>query len=167
MITKYPIAAIVAMNKQFAIGKDNQLLWHLPDDLRAFKALTLGAAVLMGRKTYQSIGRPLPQRRNIVVTRNPVEFAAPGCIVVGSVEEGIAKAGEQAIFIIGGAEIYAQAMPYITKLYISLVEAELAADTFFPTLDWNDWREVSRVYHPVDEKHRYPFTFLQLERIVR
>src|SRR3989338_2936482 len=141
------ISIVVAVSRQNAIGRGNDLLFRISDDLKRFKALTKGHSVIMGRKTYESIGRPLPERTNIIITRNP-DFKAEGCVVVSSLEEAIAKAssllppssewglkgGVEEIFIIGGGEIFKQAMPLIDKIYLTIVESDAEGDVFL--FDW-------------------------------
>ncbi len=146
------LSLIVAFDEQGAMGRGNALLWHLPEDLKWFKQHTLGKAVIMGRKTHQSIGRPLPKRHNIVVTRDPF-FQAPGCSLVRSWAEAIAlaqqePAGAQEIMVIGGAQIYALALPEVARLYVTRLQARFEADVFFPTLDWSQWQRVFEERHP-------------------
>ncbi len=156
------IALVVAMDQNRAIGRAGALPWHLPDDLKRFKALTLGKTVLMGRKTYQSIGRPLPQRRNVVLTHDP-SFRADGVEVVHSLEEAL-KLSEE-LMVIGGGEIYALFLPLATELNLTLVDAVVPdADTFFPEWDPRQWCETAREFHPADERHAYSFTYLDLKR---
>lgn len=147
------------------IGINNGLPWHLPNDLRHFRRTTTGHAVIMGRKNYESIGKPLPDRTNIVVTRNP-DYRAPGCVVVHSLAEAIAAAGaDNEIFVIGGAEIYAQALPLARHMHLTLVHADVAGDAYFPEFDWKAWHLVSREDHDVDDRHAYRYSFLTLERM--
>lgn len=156
------IALVVAMDKNRAIGRAGALPWHLPDDLKRFRALTLGKTVLMGRKTYQSIGRPLPKRRNVVLTREAT-FAAEGLEVVHTLEEALGLANE--LVVIGGGEVYALFLPLATHLHLTLVDTAIPdADTFFP--EWNpaEWRETYREFHPADERHLFSFSFVDLER---
>lgn len=155
------LSIVVAVAENGGIGKDNQLLWHLPDDLKHFKRLTLGHPVLMGRKTYASIGRPLPGRRNLVLTRDTA-FRAEGVEVVHSVEEALQKAGGQRVFVIGGAEVYALLLPLADEMYLTQVQASPAADTFFPAFDKGRWQELSRLHHPADERHAFAFDMVQL-----
>lgn len=160
------VSLIVAMDRRRGIGKDNQLPWRLSADLKRFRELTMGHHLIVGRKTYESIGKPLPGRTMIIVTHQP-DFQAEGCLVVRSVEEALALArarNESEVFVIGGAEIYAQTLAQADRLYLTLVEAEVAADTFFPTLAEDDWREVERCTHAADEKHQYAFTFITLDK---
>ena len=160
------IAAIVAMSENRVIGINNQLPWHLPADLRHFKELTTGHAILMGRKTYESIGRPLPNRLNIVMTRNR-DYQAPGCCVVGTLDEAIHKTkeeGKSTLFIIGGAEIYSLLLPFVTELYLTIVHHTLDGDAVFPVLTTTDWVETERIDHPADEKNMFAYSFLTLIR---
>lgn len=156
------IALVVAMDKNRAIGRGGALPWHLPDDLKRFRALTLGKIVLMGRKTYESIGRPLPQRRNVVLTRNPA-FQAEGLEVVHSLEEAL-KLGDE-LMVIGGGEVYAMFLPLATHLYLTLVDTTVpGSDAFFPPWDRAGWRETYRAFHAPDERHAYAFSYVDLER---
>jgi len=159
------IALVAAMDKNRAIGRAGALPWHLPDDLKRFRALTLGKTVLMGRKTYQSIGRPLPKRRNAVLTREAT-FAAEGLEVVHTLEDALKLADE--LMVIGGGEVYALFLPLATHLHLTLVDTTIPdADTFFP--EWNpaQWRETYREFHPADERHLFSFNFVDLERVER
>lgn len=160
------VSLIAALDRRRGIGKNNQLPWRLPADLKRFRQLTLGHHVIAGRKTYESIGKPLPGRTMIIVTRQ-ADFQAANCEVAGSVTAALARAstrGEQEVFVIGGAEIYAQTLAQADRLYLTLVEAEVAADTFFPAFDEAAWQTVERTPHPADEKHAYAFTFVTLVR---
>lgn len=160
------VSAIVAMSRNGVIGKDNQIPWYLPADLKYFKKTTLGHHVIMGRKSFESIGRPLPNRTNIVITRDPF-FVATGCIIAHSVEEAlqIAEAnGEEEVFIIGGGEIYRQSWPYLDRIYLTKVETEVDGDVFFPLIDENDWEEIASESHQADEKNPFDYTFLILEK---
>ncbi|MCE2773311.1 MAG: dihydrofolate reductase [Bacteroidetes bacterium] len=162
------IIIIVAATENNAIGKDNRLLWRLPDDMKFFKEKTEGHCVITGRRNYESIPekfRPLPGRTNIVVTRQ-TDYAAPGAIVVGSLEAGISVAreqGESICYIIGGGEIYLQAMDLADSIWLTRVYSVLEADTFFPELD-AEWQEVERIPHAADEKHAYAFDFIRYEK---
>ncbi len=156
------ISLIAAVANNLAIGKNNQLLWHLPEDLKRFKALTKGHAVVMGSKTYESLGRPLPDRTNIVIAKDP-NYKAMGCIVVNSLDEAIKKAGEyekEEIFIIGGGSIYAQFLPLANKLYITKVNKDFDGDVFFPNYD--EFTKVIFEKHGQHEDLKY--TFLELEK---
>jgi dihydrofolate reductase len=138
------VTIIAARSRNGVIGRGNQLPWRIPEDLKRFKALTLGHAVIMGRKTFASLGRPLPGRDNIVVTRS-ADFSAPGCHVVPSLEAALAAAGRASeVFVIGGAEIYARAMPLASRLQLTEVDVSIDGDAYFPDFDRSAWREVSR-----------------------
>jgi dihydrofolate reductase len=157
------INIVVAIAANNAIGKNNKLLWHLPKDLKHFKDLTTGHTVVMGRKTFDSVGKPLPNRRNIVVTRQDIQIES--CEVVNSLEAALALvAGEEEIDIIGGAEIYKQAMPLSNYMYLTIVHQDFEGDTYFPPINYNDWQEMSREDYQPDEKHLFPFSFITLKR---
>ena len=158
------ISIIVATDERGAIGRDGRLPWRLPNDLQRFKALTMGKPILMGRRTWESIGRPLPGRLNVVISRQ-AQFGAPGCTVVASLDEAlaVANAAPEAC-VIGGAEIYRLALPRAAVIHRTQVHATVAADTFFPTLDVADWDEVAREDHPSDDRHAYAYSFLELRR---
>ncbi len=163
------ISLIAAHTTNKVIGKNNDLPWRLPDDMKYFMETTKGHCVIMGRKNYESIPhkfRPLPNRINIVVTRQN-NFKAEGCQVVHSLEEGIhfAKAHqEHEVFIIGGAEIYQQALPLADQLYLTEIHATIEGDTYFPTVDYHVFKEHSRIKHTADDKHAYPFDFVLYKR---
>lgn len=159
------IAIIVAMAENGVIGSDNRLPWHLPDDLKRFKALSLGKPIVMGRRTFESIGKPLPGRANIVVSRQPgLEIA--GAVVVSSLDAALAAAGDvPEIVIIGGAEIFRQALPRTDTIHLTRVHARVAGDVMFPELDSGQWRETVVEHHAADERHQYAFTFVTLQRI--
>ena len=155
------ISIIAAMDRKRGIGVDNKLPWRLSADLKRFRELTMGHHIIVGRKTFESIGRPLPGRRMIVVTRD-VNYKAEGCDVVHSVEDAIKLAregGESEVFICGGAEIYAQTIEIVDRMYLTFVDAEVAADTFFPEFDEREWNERESSYQPADDRNQYPFTF--------
>jgi len=157
------ISAVVAIAENNAIGKNNQLLWRLPNDLKHFKAITSGHTVIMGRKTYDSVGKPLPNRRNIVITRQNISIE--GCEVVASVAEALALCrAEQEVFIVGGAEIYQLAMPLTDRIYLTIVHQAFDADAYFPQLDITEWAETEREEHGTDEKHAIPYSFITLQR---
>ena len=165
-----PLAMIVAMAKGRAIGKDNQLLWHLPEDLKFFKRTTMNKPIIMGRKTFDSIGRPLPGRTNIVVTRQR-DWAHDGVKTAHSLDEALRMAEGQAfidgsdeIMLIGGAQLYAEALPLCEKIYLTRVDGEFEADAFFPEIDEQQWRETSRESHSPCEKNPYPYAFCELIR---
>lgn len=160
------ISAIVATAKNNVIGKNNDIPWYLPADLKYFKRTTINHHIIMGRKSYQSIGKPLPKRTNIIVTRDPF-FIASGCVVTHSLEEAINMAkenGEEEVFIIGGGEIYRQSLEYIDKLYLTEVDLEVEGTVYFPEINEEEWKEISREEHEPDEKNEHPYTFRVLER---
>ena len=155
------ISIIAAMGRNRAIGYKNTLPWRLPTDLQRFKQLTLGHHIIMGRKTFESIGRPLPGRTSIIITRQP-DFQAEGCLIAHSLDGAIALAkscGEQEVFIIGGAEIYAQALAKANQMYLTLVEAEPQADAFFPAFDENVWEKNAEELVVADEKNLHELKF--------
>ena len=157
------ISFVVAMARNGVIGKDNQLPWRLPADLRHFKAVTMGKPIIMGRKTFDSIGRPLPGRTNIVVTRDPA-YSSEGCVVVHSIEEALAAAGAaEEVMIIGGADFYRQLLPRADRIYLTLIDAEVEGDTWFSELDPARWPERSREDHVADADNPYPYSFIVLE----
>lgn len=154
------LKAIVAYAENRVIGKNNDLIWHLPDDLKHFKSHTAGKTIIMGRKTWDSLGgRPLPNRRHIVITRKK-DFVAKGAEVTHSLEEAIqiAKAEEE-VYIVGGAQIYALSMPMIDVLEITEVHAAFDGDAYFPTFNTANFELISQQYHPTDENHQFSFTF--------
>lgn len=159
------VSIIVAIDQENGIGKDNQLLWHLPNDLKFFKKITSGNTIIMGRKTYESIGRPLPNRRNIVISRNQ-DLKIEGVEVFENISSALeACKTENEVFIIGGGEIYKQALPFTNKIYLTKVDANCAADTFFPSLNEQEWKIISEEKHLKDEKHTYNYIFTILERV--
>ena len=146
------------------IGRDGGLPWRLPGDLRRFKAITMGKPILMGRRTFESLGRPLPGRENIVITRDR-SWSAPGCRVAHSLDEALALAGEAGeLMVIGGAEIYRLAWPRLDRLELTEVHADVEGDTRLEGFDAAEWREVAREHHPADERHALAFSFVTLER---
>lgn len=165
------ISAIVAKSLNNVIGKNNQLPWHLPADLKHFKALTLNHHVLMGRKTFESIGKPLPQRVCIVLTRgvDASSRQVENLVWVNSLETGISwaeKHGEKELFIIGGAEIYRLAMPILNRLYVTEVHTTIEGDAFFPKIDTKMWVEKSRETHFKDEKNSFDYNFIVYEKLL-
>ena len=160
------VSLIAALDRNHAIGRGNALPWHLPDDLRRFKTLTLGKPVLMGRKTAQSLGRALPKRTNLVLTRGgAVPFA--GMQAVASLAAAFALAAEECdeLCVIGGGEVYALALPQATHLHLTHVDTAVeGADAFFPRLDAQRWREAARIHHPADAAHLFAFDFVDYER---
>lgn len=165
MILQQPLISLVAaMAENGTIGRDNTLPWRLPEDLKRFKSLTMSKLLLMGRKTYESIGRPLPGRTSIVLTRDR-NWKAEGVVVVGSLGQALSYARDaEELVAIGGAEIYRLLMPFARRIYLTLVHAEIPGDTFFPDFDPTQWADVECHSHPADERNAYPFTFVTLER---
>jgi dihydrofolate reductase len=160
------LSIIAALGRNRAIGYQNQLPWRLPADLQRFKQLTMGHHMLMGRKTFESIGRPLPGRTSIIITRQ-AEYEAEGCLITHSLEEAIALAnarGEQEAFVIGGADIYAQALPLADRMYLTWVEAEPEADAFFPVFEESDWETSEEERFAADEKHQHAMRFVTLQK---
>lgn len=159
------LSLVVAMAENNVIGKNGTMPWHLPADLRHFRAVTTGKSVIMGRKTYESIGKPLPNRRNLVISRTP-DFSALGCEVVTSLDQALqACAGEAEVMIIGGGQIYAEALPRAQRIYLTRIQARIEGDTTFPDLTPSQWREVKRTMTPPDGKNAYACAFTVLERV--
>lgn len=157
------ISLIVAVARNGVIGDKNTLLWHISEDLKHFKALTSGHPVIMGRKTYESLGRPLPNRTNVVITRQEIEI--PGCRVVHSLDEALALfPADEECFIIGGAQIYAEALPRADRFYLTRVFCDYEGDTRFPEWDEAQWRLVSSEAFPCGREYPWPFTFECWER---
>ncbi|WP_444920263.1 dihydrofolate reductase [Microbulbifer sp. CnH-101-G] len=164
-----PIALIAAVARNGAIGRDNELPWRLSGDLQFFKRTTMGKPVVMGRKTFESIGRPLPGRANIVVTRNP-DWHSEGVEVVSTLEAALEladkhaqEAGASELMVIGGAQIYRLSMPHAARLYVTEVDAEVAGDAFFPEVD-DSWVEVARECYPASEKNEYNYALVRYDR---
>lgn len=159
------ISAIVAMSENRVIGRNNQLPWHLPADLRHFKKITLGHPIIMGRKTFTSIGRPLPGRRNIVISRN-TQFQAPGCEVFHSTDQALQALNHaQEIFIIGGAQLFQEFLPRINRLFLTIIHADIVGDAFFPEIDYSKWQEVAREAHNADSENQYKYSFITLDKL--
>ena len=162
------LSIIVAMDKNRLIGVNGRLPWRLPDDMKWFREQTMGKPVVMGRKTFESIPdrfRPLPGRHNIVLTRRG-DYEVEGVTAVHTLEAVLAAAGAvDEIVVIGGAELYRQLLPQADRLYLTLIDAELTGDAYFPEIDPAAWREIFRQEHPADNRHDYPFTWLIWERI--
>jgi dihydrofolate reductase len=159
------VSLVVAAAENGTIGTANRLPWHLPDDLKHFKALTLGKPILMGRKTFASIGKPLPGRVNIVMSRQR-DLELPGCHVVDSMRAARQVAGDaRELCVIGGGELYAQALSSTHVIHLTRVHATIAGDAFFPTLDPSEWQERVIGTHEADERHAYAFSFIELERV--
>ena len=159
-----PISLIAAVARNGTIGRGGRLPWRLPDDLARFKQLTLGHTVLMGRRTWESLGRPLPGRRNVVLTRDAA-FSSPGCEAVHSVGEGRALASRGELFVIGGAAVYAAFLPFAERLYITHVDAEVAGDAVFPAIDPLQWRLVEETPGTVGRANPLPHRFAVYERV--
>ncbi len=165
------LALIVALARNGVIGRDGQLPWRLPDELQRFKRITMGHALVMGRKTHDSLGRALPGRLNIVVTRQRDYRAAEGAVVTHSIDEALAAAAAGAtgeatqVFIIGGAELYAQTLSRCGRLYLTRVEAEVAGDVKLPELDWSQWRLVEEERHDADARHEFAYVAQVWERV--
>jgi dihydrofolate reductase len=162
---RHALSLLAALDRHYAIGKDNALPWHLPDDLKRFKALTLGKPVLMGRRTAESLGRALPGRRNLVLTRQgtvPFDGMEPMASLAQALEE-VADADE--VCVIGGGEVFAETLPFATRLHLTWVDTVVeGADAFFPHFDPTAWREVERTPHPSDGKHALAFAFVDYVR---
>lgn len=160
------VSTIVAAAENNAIGKDGAMPWHLPDDLKFFKTHTSGHPVIMGRKTFDTLKKPLPGRTNIVLTRDK-NYKADGVEVYHSIDKAVERAkqiDDDEIFIIGGAKIYEQALDYYDRVYLTRVHSSFEADAFFPELNMNDWQIVEETFHPADDRHNYSFTFFILDR---
>ena len=159
------ISLIVAMSNNRVIGINNTLPWHLPADLKHFKSLTMGHHIVMGRKTYESIGKPLPGRTSVVITRS-VDNATPGVVVANSLEAAIAACGnDEEIFVIGGAELYRQAINLADRIYLTEIDAFISGDAYFADLDPAVWQETARDSHAPDEKNIYPYPIVTYNRI--
>jgi len=159
------IALVVATGKNNAIGKDNKLLWHLPIDLKFFKTITLGHPIIMGRTTFESVGKPLPGRRNIVVSRNP-NLVIEGCEICNSIEDAFALCNDvETIMVVGGEEIYRQTMQKADRIYRTLIDVSPDADRFFPEINSNEWKLVASDFKLADEKNKIDCTFETYDRI--
>jgi len=157
---------MVARSDNNVIGKDNDLVWYMPADLKYFKETTSGHFVAMGRKTYQSVDKPLPGRLNIIITRQN-DFYRENCITTHSLDEALAlgkQNGQQEMFILGGAQIYELALDVADRIYLTEIHGEFEGDTFFPEIDLSAWQEIKREDHKADEKNPYPYSFVVLER---
>lgn len=157
------LSLIVAVAQNGGIGLHNKLLWHLPADLQFFKQTTLNSAVIMGRKTFESIGKALPKRKNIVLSSDK-NYLAPGCTVVNNIDDALAEANSDEIFIIGGAALFEQTILRAHKLYVTEVHHNFEADTFFPKISLEIWKETSREFHQKDEKNSYDYSFVTYQR---
>jgi dihydrofolate reductase len=152
------VSMIVAASENGVIGKDGDMPWRLSADLKNFKAITLGHTIIMGRKTWDSIQRLLPGRQTVIVTRQS-EFKVDGAIVVGSLEDALVATEDESPFIVGGAEIYRLALPFVTKIYLTRVHAEIEGDTWMPEVEFSQWNKLESVSHPSDEKNSHGYSF--------
>lgn len=160
------ISIIAAVSNNNVLGRDNQIIWQIPADLQYFKSITQGHVVIMGRKTFESLEKPLSNRTNIVVTRQH-DYAGEGIIIAHSVQEAIKKArnfNEEEIFIIGGGEIYRQCLPFTDRIYLTKIHAVYAGDTYFPEFDEDEWKVIKEEHHEADQKNKHPYTFLVYQR---
>ncbi|NNG17389.1 MAG: dihydrofolate reductase [Gemmatimonadales bacterium] len=158
------LSLLVAMAENGVIGRDNALPWHLPNDLKRFKALTTGRSILMGRRTFESIGRVLPERRTIVITRNP-DFRAPGAEVAHTLDDALALTeGEDEVFVVGGAELYRSALVQAERIYLTMVHASVEGDVRFPAWNHSHWRLVEFVRYGADARHVFPYSFRRYDR---
>lgn len=158
------LSLIAALAENRVIGRGNRLPWRLPDDLKHFKALTMGKPIIMGRKTWESLPGVLPGRRHIVVSRNPA-FRAEGAETAVSLDDALRRAGPVAeAFVVGGGELYRQALPRVDRMYLTLVSAAPEGDAYFPEFAGGDWQEIASEPHPADERHPFAFRFVTLER---
>lgn len=154
------IIQIAAAAENNALGKDNKLVWHLPDDFKRFKQITTGHHIILGRKTFESFPKPLPNRTHVIITRNK-NYKAEGCIIVNSIEDALKIVPKnEDTFIIGGAEIYKQSLHLSDKIELTRVHTTCEADAFFPEIDAEEWKITNEEFHPKDEKHNFDFTFL-------
>jgi dihydrofolate reductase len=165
------LSFIVAMSENRVIGVNNQLPWHLPEDLKYFKRITMGHPIIMGRKTFESIGRPLPGRSNIVVTRQPSWSAPPGVIPASGVDDALQKASHEVqngadseVFVIGGEELFRQTLNKVNRLYLTQVHDYVEGDAYFPDFQQDQWREVERVDYDSDQNNPYSYSFIVLDR---
>ncbi len=161
------LSIVAALTQDHVIGNQGQLPWRLPNDLRRFRELTLGKPVLMGHTTYRSIGRPLPERTNLVLTRQS-SLHIDGCLVVHSLEEALQKiSGDEELMIVGGAHVYQSCLPLCHRMYLTIIEASIKGDCFFPPWIDAEWQEIERIPQPIDEKNPLPHTFVTYERVLK
>lgn len=165
-------ALIVAMARNRVIGRNNALPWYLPEDLRYFKQVTMGKPIIMGRKTWDSIGRPLPGRLNVVISRNEGWQAVPGTRAAGSLDAALVQAEAQAeldgieeVMVVGGSQIYAEALPLVDRMYITQVHAEVAGDACFPEINWDEWEEIGREDFSASDNNPYDYSFVVYQRL--
>lgn len=164
LLGKYPLSIVAGLSQNHMIGCDNKLPWHLPADLKHFRALTLGKPVLMGRKTHESIGRPLPKRQNIILTRNP-DFKAEGCDVIHALDELPNLLPDPTeIMLIGGEQLYRLLLPQADTLHLTLVNTTVEGDAFFPEWNADEWQETAREHHTADEENEFDYDFVSLVR---
>ena len=158
------VSLIVALSENNVIGKGNTLPWRLSADLKRLKGLTMGHHIIMGRKTWESLGRPLPGRKHVIITRSK-DYEVEGATVVHSIEEALeASKGDDQVFIFGGGEIFKMALPFVEKIYMTRVHKHIEGDAFFPKLDDGDWKEILREDHRADEKNEYDYSFIDYQR---
>lgn len=158
------ISLIVALADNYCIGNNNQLPWRQSADLQHFKYTTMAKPIIMGRKTYESIGKPLPGRTNVIITRN-ADFLASGCVIKHSLQQAITAFSDQSeIMITGGSQIFVEALPLVDRMYLTWIHTTIDGDAFFPTWDASQWREIGREAHQADEKNQYDYTYVTLER---
>lgn len=158
------VSLVVAMARNRVIGRANRLPWHLPAELAHFKRVTMGRPIVMGRRTFESIGKALPGRLNIVVSRNRA-FLATGCVVVASLEAAVTAAGDaEEMCVIGGTSLFREALAIAHRIHLTRVEADVPGDTYFPEFDLSQWNEKEITHHAADDRHAFPFTILQLDR---
>ena len=159
------INIVVAISQNGVIGREGGLPWRLSADLKQFKSVTMGHPLIMGRRTHESIGRALPGRLNIVVSRQPT-FSAPGCEVVSSLDAALEIAGHvEDVMVVGGAALYAMALRQAARIYLTEVHVDIAGDTVFPAINWTDWEEISRIRHSTDERNEFDYSFVIFDRI--
>jgi dihydrofolate reductase len=160
------ITLIAALAENNAIGKDNELLWNLPDDFKRFKSLTTGNPIIMGRKTFESFPKPLPNRKHIIITRDQnYNTSFENCVVVNSLEDALDEAkNDSTIYVIGGGQIYTLALEIATHMELTRVHKSFTADAFFPEFDEKNWKVIAKKHHPKDEKHKFDFTYLTYEK---
>jgi dihydrofolate reductase len=158
------MSIIAAVGRNNVIGKGNKLPWNLPADLKHFKELTLGKPIIMGQRTFESIGKPLPGRTNIVLSLDE-NFKPPGCVIAHSIDEALRiTEGAKEVMIAGGASVYKQFLPLANKMYLTLIDADFEGDAYFPEFNWEDWEVVEKIGNQPDEKNPYKYTFLTLQR---
>ena len=162
---KKTLTLIAAMGKNRAIGLDGRMPWHLPAELQHFKKVTMGKAIVMGRKTWQAIGRPLPGRQNIVVSRNP-DFSAEGVEVAGSLEDAVERSESDEVMVIGGGQLYALALPLAQRMVLTLIDIEPEADTWFPEWNEKEWSQTSEECFPIDDNNKLAYRIVEFSRTV-